>query len=63
MGIYNPTSYKKKFIINLNNSSVLSKIIDDKNVKVQTHPHEITVEMLPGGSVSLDFGIFSLGAE
>jgi len=57
--LYNPTSYKKKVKFSLPKNFVLMKVMDEINVKVQTGQHEVDVELLPEGSLSLDFGIFS----
>ncbi len=59
LSIYNPTSYKKKFKFVLPKNFVLMKVVDEINVKVVTAPHEVEVELLPEGSLSLDFGVFS----
>ena len=59
LSIYNTTSYKKKFSLRQVKNFVLTKIIDQQNSHVITGPGEINLELLPSGSVSLDFGIFS----
>lgn len=59
VGIYNPTSYKKKLKINVPKNFTLIKVLDEQHVKVRTHPHELELELLPEGSVSFDFGVFS----
>lgn len=57
--IYNPTSYKKKFKLKFEKNFALLKIIDEVNATVTTSQHEIHGELLPDGSVSVDFGVFS----
>jgi hypothetical protein len=34
-------------------------VVDEINVNVQTFPNEVDIELLPEGSVILDFGVFS----
>lgn len=59
LSLYNHSSYKKKVKIPLSKNFVLMKIIDETNSVVQSHPHEIDVQLKPEGAVSLDFGLFS----
>lgn len=59
LSLYNPTSYRKKVKMSLNKNFVIYKVIDEINVIVQTFPNEVEVELLPEGSVILDFGVFS----
>lgn len=59
LSLYNPTSYRKRIKMNLIKNFVVYKVIDEINVIVQTYPNEIEVELSPGGSVTLDFGVFS----
>ncbi|MBP5296488.1 MAG: hypothetical protein J6Y94_04065, partial [Bacteriovoracaceae bacterium] len=59
MGLYNPTSYKRRIKIDLAKNFVLARVIDEEHVKVQTLPGAVAVEMLPGGAVDLDFGLFA----
>lgn len=59
VSIYNPTSYKKKFRLKFAKNFALLKIIDEINSNVTSQPHEVTGELLPDGSVSVDFGVFS----
>ena len=59
MGVYNPTSYKKKIRFAFPHHFNLVKIVDETNVKIKTHPHEVELELLPEGSVSFDFGVFT----
>ncbi|OUR96358.1 hypothetical protein A9Q84_08360 [Halobacteriovorax marinus] len=59
VSVYNPTSYKKKFRLKFAKNFALLKIIDEINCNVTSQPHEVTGELLPDGSVSVDFGVFS----
>lgn len=59
LSIYNPTSYKKKVKVFFEKNFALVKVLDEKNSKVQSTPHELVVQMLPSGAVSLDFGLYS----
>lgn len=58
VSLYNTTSYKKKaHIVSAKNFAFL-KTVDQKNVEVKSTPIGIDVQLLPGGSVSLDFGYY-----
>lgn len=58
VSLYNATSYKKKaHIVSAKNFAFL-KTVDQKNVEVKSTPIGIDVQLLPGGSVSLDFGYY-----
>ncbi|CBW27524.1 hypothetical protein BMS_2748 [Halobacteriovorax marinus SJ] len=59
LSIYNPTSYKKKVKFKFAKNFALLKIIDEYNCDLSTQPHEIQGELLPDGSFSIDFGVFS----
>jgi hypothetical protein len=59
MGIFNPTSYKKKMKITVPKNFSLVKVLDENNTTIKTSPHEIDLEMLPEGVVFMDFGVFS----
>jgi hypothetical protein len=59
LGLYNPTSYKKKVIIPSRKHFALKKVIDELEVSVNTKSSEIEIDMMPGGSVSLEFGVFT----
>jgi hypothetical protein len=58
ISIYNPSSYKKTFSIPHIKNFAFIKIIDENLTQVTSNPSAIQVQMLPGGSVSLDFGYF-----
>jgi hypothetical protein len=59
VSFYNPTSYKKKLHIPLVRSFALLKVMDESNVKVKNWSQEVEIEMMPEGSISLDFGVYS----
>ena len=58
VNLYNTTSYKKKAHIVSAKSFAFLKTVDQKNVEVKSTPIGIDVQLLPGGSVSLDFGYY-----
>lgn len=60
VNFYNPSSYKKKVTIYLQKNFALLKKIDEMHVKVKSNNYEVEVELLPEGSVSFDFGMYSL---
>lgn len=59
LSIYNPTSYKKRILVELPKSFALLKLIDETHVQTQSRPGSVMMEFLPMGSISLDFGLFS----
>jgi len=59
MSIYNPSSYKKKFKFSIPRNFKLIKVIDEEKVHYVHGQNEIEIELLPEGSVSFDFGVFS----
>ena len=59
LNLYNFTSYKKKMRMVFKKNFALMKIIDEVNVKIFQRSHELEIEMFPGASVSIDFGLFS----
>ena len=58
VSFYNPTSYKKKAHIVSSQNFAFIKNVDQKNVDIQSTPIGIDVSMMPGGSVTLDFGFY-----
>lgn len=59
VSFYNPTSYKKKAkILTTGGNFAFLKSIDQTHASVQSMPVGISLELLPGGSVSLDFGYY-----
>ncbi|MBL6990816.1 MAG: hypothetical protein ISR65_13610 [Bacteriovoracaceae bacterium] len=59
LSFYNSTSYKKKVHVDLPKNFVLMKVLDEINTTVRSNSNELNIEVLPGGSVSLDFGLYS----
>lgn len=57
ISLYNPTSYKKRIKIKYPSQYVFQKIVDEKSVTVNNSTHEVEVNFLPKGTVSLDFGV------
>lgn len=55
---YNPTSYKKKAHIVSSQNFAFIRYIDMNRAEVNSTPIGIDIMLLPGGSVSLDFGFF-----
>lgn len=56
---YNPTSYKQKIHIKMKKNFALMKVLDEHNVSIQSSPNEQVIDMLPGGVISMDFGVYS----
>ncbi len=56
--LYNPTSYKKKAQVTSHKNFAFLKYVNDDKTKVKSAPVGVDVELLPGGTVSLDFGFF-----
>lgn len=59
MDLYNPSSYKKKFKFSIPSNFKLIKVVDEEKVKFHHGQKEIEIEMMPEGSLSLDFGVFT----
>lgn len=57
--VYNCTSYRKKMRLPVVQNFAFTKIVDEISAKVQSGQNEIEIELHPGGSVSLDFGLFN----
>ena len=58
VSFYNPTSYKKKAQVLTSSNFAFLKTIDQIHGQVKSSPMAIDIELLPGGSVSLDFGFY-----
>lgn len=58
VSFYNPSSYKKKAQIHSKKNFAFLKVVDEIHSHVKSTPVGIEVELLPGGSVSLDYGHF-----
>lgn len=59
LSLYNPTSYKKKLKLKFAKNFVVYKVLDEINAMVQSYPQELEIELLPDGSVVVDFGVFT----
>lgn len=59
LSFYNPTSYKKKLNLHFPKNFALTKILDEYRASVEKHSSQCETQILPGGSVSLEFGLFS----
>ena len=59
VGLYNSDNIKRKIEIPLLSNFKLLRIIDQIHGSVWSNPRQITVELEPEGSLSLDFGVFS----
>ncbi len=59
MGIYNPSSYKRKVKFVVPNHFRLLKVLDEDKVTFHHGQKEVECELLPEGSISLDFGVLS----
>lgn len=56
ISLYNPTSYKKQISINTNKSFAFMRITEASKAQAQSHGDSVMIEILPNGSLSLDFG-------
>ena len=59
LGIYNTASTKRKIDIPLRSNFKLLRMIDQIHVNTRSSSRQITLELGPNGSLSLDFGVFS----
>lgn len=58
ISLYNPSSYKRKARVNSSSNFAFVKSVDEVNVEIKSTPIGIDILLLPGASVSLDFGYF-----
>lgn len=58
VSFYNPTSYKKKAKVITNKNFAFLKTIDEINTNVKSTPVGVDIEIMPSGSISLDFGFY-----
>jgi len=58
VSFYNPSSYKRKARVNTSSNFAFIKSVDLVNVEVKSTPIGIDILLLPGASVTLDFGYF-----
>lgn len=59
LSLYNPSSYRKRFKILLEKHFVLTRVVNESQVKIHSTGHEVEIEFMPEGSVSIDLGVFS----
>lgn len=59
LSLYNPSSYKKKYMLKLPKTFAFLKVIDPHHAQVDPTPHQLEISLMPDGCVSLDFGVFS----
>lgn len=59
LNLYNSTSYKRKVEIKYPKTFALLKLIDEINVRVESLPGVLRVELMPGGTLTVDFGVYS----
>lgn len=59
LSFYNCSSYKKRLKFSLVQSFAFMKIVDQINAVIQSGQNEHEIELMPGASISLDFGVFS----
>lgn len=57
--LVNTTSYRKKVDIELRKNFALKKVIGEDKVNVQHKANSLNIEVLPGGQVSFDIGVYS----
>lgn len=58
VSLYNPSSYKKKAKYFAHKNFAFIKVVDENKVSVRSTPLGVEIELLPQGSVSIDFGYF-----
>ncbi|MBD65643.1 MAG: hypothetical protein CME62_10585 [Halobacteriovoraceae bacterium] len=58
VSFYNPSSYKRKARVVSASNFALIKSLDQVNAEAKSTPIGIDINLLPGGSVSLDFGYY-----
>ena len=56
--VYNPTSYKKKMRFKSTAGFAFLRSVDEKFVEIKSTPIGIELLMMPGGSITIDFGCF-----
>lgn len=58
INLYNPTSYKKSVTIRTHKHFAFMKMVDPERAQAKTTPEGVQIELLPNGTVALDFGHF-----
>mgnify|MGYP000167235942 CR=1 FL=1 len=56
--LYNTTSYKKRVQIPNHKNFALLKTVDEKNVETKSNTLGLELELLPGGSIAIDYGYY-----
>lgn len=59
LNLYNSTSYRRKVEVRYPKTFALLKLVDETNVRTQSAPGILHIELLPGGSITVDFGVYS----
>lgn len=57
VSFFNPSSYKKKVSFKVPDKLKLLKVVDEHQVSFKHTPSDISLELLPEGSISFDFGV------
>lgn len=60
VSFYNPTSYRRRALIKTSKNFAFIKQIDQFHSEVKSTPVGIELNLLPGGSLTLDFGYFDI---
>lgn len=58
--LINTTSYRKKLDIELKKNFVLKKVLGEDKVNVQHKSNHLSLDVMPGGKISIDMGVFSV---
>lgn len=61
VNLYNPTSYKKHVSIKTQKHFAFMKMIDPIKAQLKSTPEGVEVELLPNGTIALDFGHYEEG--
>ena len=57
--LINTTSYRKKLEIELKKNFVIKKVVGEEKVNVEHKANYLNLDVMPGGKVSIDMGVFS----
>ena len=57
--LYNPTDVRKKVSIPIKKNFVLIKVVEQENAHVANSSELANIELLPGGMILLDYGVFN----
>lgn len=60
VSFYNPTSYRRKALIKTSKNFAFIKHLDQFHSDLKSTPIGIELSLLPGGSITLDFGFFDI---